>query len=131
MRYALMVCGDENAVVSPEDEAKQEAAFASLLDDLRTSGILLGAERLCPAATAATVQVWGGDVVVAAGPFAETKEQIGTLLTVDCKDLDHATEVATRIPAAWYGTIEIRPVWETPLAAPGPAHEEARCDTPC
>jgi len=61
--------------------------------------------------------VWGGDVVVANGPFAETKEQVGSLLIVDCKDLDQATQIAARIPAAWYGTIEVRPVWETPLAA--------------
>jgi hypothetical protein len=91
----------------------------------------VSAERLCPATTAATVQVWGGDVMVAKGPFAETKEQIGSLLIVDCKDLDHAAEIATRIPAAWCGTIEVRPVWDTPLAAHGPAREEARCDTPC
>ena len=46
------------------------------------------------------------------GPFAETKEQIAGLFIVDCQDLDEAIEVATRVPAAWYGTIEIRPVWE-------------------
>ena len=117
MRYALLVCGDENAVARPEDQAKMEAAFASLQDELRSEGILLGAEQFCPTATAATVQVWGGDVVVANGPFAETKEQVGSLLIVDCKDLDHATQIAARIPAAWYGTIEVRPIWETPLAA--------------
>jgi hypothetical protein len=130
MRYALLVCGEEN-VVSPEDEAKMEAAFVSLQDELRSEGILLSAEQFCPSTTATTVQVWGGDVVVAGGPFAETKEQVGGLLILDCQDLDHATEIATRIPAAWYGTIEVRPVWETRLAARGPAHEEARCDTPC
>jgi hypothetical protein len=131
MRYALLVCGDENAAVDPDDEAKMEAAFTSLQDELRAQGILLSAEHMCATATAATVQVWGGDVVVANGPFAGTKEQISSMLIVDCKDLDHATQIATRIPAAWYGTIEVRPVWETPLGAAGPAHEEARCDTPC
>jgi hypothetical protein len=30
----------------------------------------------------------------------------------DCKDLDEAIEVATRVPAAWYGTVEVRPIWE-------------------
>ena len=131
MRYALLVCGDEDAVISPEDKATGEAATASLQDELRAGGILLGAERLCPTTTAATVQVWGGDVVVANGPFAETKEQVGSLLIVDCKDLDQATEIAARIPAARYGTIEVRPVWGTEQATPGPAREEAPCDTPC
>jgi len=131
MRYALLACGDENPVVNPEGKAMREAAFASLQEELLAGGILLSAERLCPAATATTVQMWGGDVVIAAGPFAETKEQVSDLLIVDCKDLDHAVEIATRIPAAWYGTIEVRPVWETEQAAHGPAHEEAPCDTPC
>jgi hypothetical protein len=117
MRYALLVCGDENVVASHEDQATMEAAFTSVQDQLRSEGILLSAEQFCPATTAATVQVWGGDVVVANGPFAETKEQVGSLLIVDCNDLDHATRIASRIPAAWYGTIEVRPVWETPLAA--------------
>lgn len=56
-------------------------------------------------------------MVVANGPFAETEEQVGSLLIVDCKHLDHATQIAARIPATWYGTIEVRPVCETPLAA--------------
>src|SRR5215831_3858133 len=72
MRYALLVCGDEGAVISPEDRARGEAAAASLQDELRATSILLGAERLCPTTTAATVQVWGGDVMVARGPFAGT-----------------------------------------------------------
>jgi hypothetical protein len=131
MRYALLVCGDESVVIGHDDEAAWEAAFTSRLDELRASGVLLSAARLCPTATATTVQVWGGDVVAATGPFAETREQIGSLLIVDCKDLDHAMEIATGIPAAWYGTIEVRPVWETEQATHGPPREEAPCDTPC
>jgi len=70
-------------------------------------------------------------VMVARGPFAGTREQVGSLLIVECRDLDHAMEVAARIPAARYGTIEVRPVWEMEQATPGPAREEAPCDTPC
>jgi hypothetical protein len=44
------------------------------------------------------------------GPLAETKEQIEGMLLVECKDLDEAIEVATAVPAAWYGTVEVRPV---------------------
>jgi hypothetical protein len=56
--------------------------------------------------------VRNGDLVIADGPFAETKEQIGGLFVVECADLDEAIEVASRIPAAEYGTIEVRPLWE-------------------
>jgi len=72
----------------------------------------LGRERLRPATSATTVQVRDGDLVIADGPFAETKEQIAGLYLVDCRDLDEAIEVAAKIPAAQYGTIEVRPVWE-------------------
>ena len=46
------------------------------------------------------------------GPFAETKEQMGGYFVVDCKDLDEAIEVASKIPAATHGSIEVRPIWE-------------------
>jgi len=50
--------------------------------------------------------------VTADGPFAETKEQIVGFFVVGCKDLAEAIEAATTVPAAWYGTIEVRPAWE-------------------
>jgi hypothetical protein len=114
MRYAMFICADENAEVSSQERARRVAAFASLQEEMQTSGVLLASERLHPTDTATTVRCWdGGDLVIADGPFAETREQIAGFFIVDCKDLDEAIEVATRVPAAWYGTIEIRPVWET------------------
>lgn len=50
--------------------------------------------------------------MIADGPFAATKEQIAGFCLIDCKDLDEAIEVATRVPAARYGTVEVRPAWE-------------------
>jgi len=75
-------------------------------------GVLLGGERLRPSSTASTVQVRDGGVVIADGPFAETKEQIAGFYLIECADLDEALEVASQVPAAAYGTIEVRPVWE-------------------
>ena len=114
MRYALLICTDEKAPVSPQERSRRRAAFESVQDQMRADGVLLGGERLHPTDTATTVRCWdGGDVVIADGPFAETKEQIAGFYIIDGKDLDEAIEVAARVPAAWYGTIEIRPVWET------------------
>jgi hypothetical protein len=114
MRYALLICADETAAVDPQERARRVAAFESVQEQLRLDGVLLSSERLHPTDTATTVRCWdGGDVVIADGPFAETKEQIAGLFIVDCKDLDEAIEVAAKVPAAWYGTIEIRPVWES------------------
>jgi hypothetical protein len=56
--------------------------------------------------------VTNGEIVTSDGPFAETKEQIGGYYIVDCKDLDEAIEVASKIPAAKEGSIEVRPIWD-------------------
>jgi len=113
MRYAMLVCADESARVSAEERARREAAFIGFLDELRERGVLRAGERLHRAETATTVRCWdGGDVVTADGPFAETKEQIVGFFVMDCKDLAEAIDAATTVPAAWYGTIEIRPAWE-------------------
>ena len=114
MRYALLICTDERAPVNPQERARRAAAFEAVQDEMRLDGVLLSSERLHPTDTATTVRCWdGGDVVIADGPFAETKEQIAGFFIVDCKDLDEAIAAAAKVPAAWYGTIEIRPVWET------------------
>jgi hypothetical protein len=112
MRYALLVCNDENAVISPEGRRERSAQFAAFEDEMRTRGVLLGGERLRPTTRSTIVRVRDSDVVIADGPFAETKEQIAGFYLVDCRDLDEAIEVASSIPGARYGTIEVRPVWE-------------------
>jgi hypothetical protein len=48
--------------------------------------------------------------MIAEGPFAQTKEQVTGLFIVECRDLTEAIQVATTVPAAWYGTVEVRPV---------------------
>ncbi len=58
------------------------------------------------------MRVRDGEVLTSDGPFAETKEQLGGFYLVECKDLDEAIEVASRIPGARHGSIEVRPIWE-------------------
>ena len=97
---------------SPSERSTRFAAFTEFQDEMTARGILLGGERLRPTTTATTVQVRGGDLVIADGPFAETKEQIAGFYLIECVDLDEAIEVASKIPTADVDTIEVRPVWE-------------------
>jgi hypothetical protein len=60
------------------------------------------------------VRVRNDELLLTDGPFAETKEQIGGFVLINCADLDEAIEIAAKHPAAGYGTIEIRPVFEPP-----------------
>jgi hypothetical protein len=111
MRYALLICTDESAAVGAEERARRAAALGSFTGEMEARGALLASEQLHRTETAATVRCWdGGDVMIADGPFAETREQIEGLFIVECKDLDEAIEIATANPAAWYGTVEVRPV---------------------
>jgi hypothetical protein len=111
MRYALLTCTDESAVIGDEERSRRAAALTSFEDEMRERGVLLASEHLHAAETSTTVRCWdGGDVMVTDGPFAATREQIGGFFVVECKDLDAAIDVATRVPAAWYGTVEVRPL---------------------
>ncbi|GAA2744997.1 MULTISPECIES: YciI family protein [Kitasatospora] len=114
MRYLLIICTDENTTgaLGPEEGAAMLADYTAFGEEMGRRGVLLGGERLRPTSDATTVRVRQDEVLVADGPFAETKEQVGGYYLVDCKDLDEAIEVASRIPGARHGTIEVRPIWE-------------------
>ena len=87
-------------------------ATEAWVEEMDRRGIRLEGDRLRPVSDATTVSVRGGEVLIADGPFAETKEQIGGFFLVDCKDLDEAIAVAAKLPGARHGTIEVRPIWE-------------------
>ncbi|HEY5639438.1 MAG TPA: YciI family protein [Dehalococcoidia bacterium] len=109
MRYLLLIYGDEaNADASPETMAK----WAAYTQEVQDKGLMEGGEALQPTSTATTVRVRGGETVATDGPFAETKEQLGGFYMLNCKDLDEAIEMASKIPAAPTGSIEVRPIME-------------------
>ena len=111
MRYALLLCTDESAAVGDQERARRAAALGSFTGQMAARGALLASEQLHRTETATRVRCWdGGDVMITDGPFAQTNEQIAGFFIVECKDLDEAIEVATAVPAAWYGTVEVRPV---------------------
>ena len=114
MRYALLICTEEAAdeARSPDEVAASMAGYMAFGEEMTRRGVLTGGERLRPTTDATTVQVRNGEVLTSDGPFAETKEQVGGYYIVDCKDLDEAIEVASKIPGARVGSIEVRPIWE-------------------
>ena len=112
MRYALLVAADEDADLSDEDVERRFTEFMGFQEEMEARGVLISRERLRPTSLSTTVRVRDGGLVVADGPFAETKEQIAGFYIIDCEDLDEAIEIASRNPGARYGTVEVRPVWE-------------------
>jgi hypothetical protein len=111
MKYMLLIYMDEQAL----NQAEREHCYAEstqLAHDLKTNGQFLATAPLQPTSTATSVRVRDGKRLVTDGPFAETREQLGGYFLVDAKDLDVAIGIASRIPGARAGTVEIRPVIE-------------------
>jgi hypothetical protein len=102
----LLICGDESAAAHADD------GCGGWSEEMQRRGVLQGGAGLRPPNDATTVRVRDDTVLLSDGPFAETKEQIGGFCLIDCADLDEAIEVASKHPAAAYGTIEIRPLWQ-------------------
>src|SRR5436853_5596332 len=105
MQYLLMIATDEDA---PGPDMTDE--YMSFGEEMGKRGVLQGGNQLRPTADATTVRVRGGEVLTTDGPFAETTEQIAGYYLVECPDLDAAIDVASKIPGARHGSIEVRPI---------------------
>jgi hypothetical protein len=111
MKYLLLVCADPTVELTPEQEATMSSGTESWTEEMDGRGVRLQGSRLQSISDATTVRRRDGDVLVADGPFAETKEYIAGFDIIECADLDEAIEVAAKHPVAPYGTIEVRPFW--------------------
>jgi hypothetical protein len=113
MKYLLLIYMTEQAI----DQSEREQCYkdsTALCHDLHAKGKFIAASPLQPVSTATSVRIREGKRMVTDGPFAETREQLGGYFLVDAKDLDDAISIASRIPAAKWGTVEIRPIIEIP-----------------
>jgi len=113
MKYMLLIYTQENAI----DESERQHCYeesTKLAHDLDANGQYLSANPLHPVSTATSVRIRDDKRLVTDGPFAETREYLGGYFLVDAKDLDEAIGIASRIPAARWGTVEVRPVIEMP-----------------
>jgi hypothetical protein len=115
MRYLLLIYTQETDEQPPEDVANaSHAAYAAFTADVKARGLFQAGEALAPTSTATTVRLVDGEVIATDGPFAETKEALGGFYLIEARDLDEAIEIAAKIPAAAFGSIEVRPIWELP-----------------
>jgi len=105
MKYLCLVYGEEEKIQQVDD-----LHCLAFDQSIRGSGNCVASEALQPVATATTVRVRGGKTTVTDGPFAETKECLAGFYLIEAKDLDEAIQVASRIPPAQVGSIEVRPV---------------------
>lgn len=113
MKYLCLICAEKVMEQMPaEDAEKHYQEYAEFTESIKRDGHFVSANRLTPASTATTIRVRDGQTLVTDGPFAETREQIGGYYLIEAKNLSQAIQVASRIPGARFGCVELRPIAE-------------------
>ena len=111
MQYLLMLRfppgqGPQEGTPEFDEEMRR---WGEIKDELKRAGAYVGASGLHLDATT-TVRSRGGELTVTDGPYAETKEALTGYYVLECADLEEAVKIASMIPAAWDGAVEVRPV---------------------
>jgi hypothetical protein len=111
MKYICLGYIEENKwETMPEGEQNAMIDECFTYDDaLRKNGHFVGGEALQGPRNAATLRYRNGKVSVTDGPYAETKEQLGGILILEAKDLNHAIQLMSKHPGVKAGPFEIRP----------------------
>jgi hypothetical protein len=115
MRYLALIYSEESGEPEPMTPEGM-APWIKFGEEATARGANPVGDALQPTSTATTVRVRDGKTLTTDGPFAETKEVLGGYYMLECPDLDTAIELAAKIPAAEYGSIEVRPIMEIPGA---------------
>lgn len=112
MKYLCLVYFDEKQMgaLSEQDWAALNRECIACGDGMRESGHWLGGHPLESVQTATTLRVRNGKLSITDGPFAETKEQLAGFYLIEARDLNEAIQVASKVPPARYGSVEVRPV---------------------
>lgn len=111
MKYMLLIYSPENAWTPVEWKQCVETSLG-VCQEMAAKGQFIAASPLHPVATATTVRVRDNRPLITAGPFAETTEQLGGFYLIDVENLDEAIAIASRLPPAKKGTVEIRPLFK-------------------
>jgi len=114
MKYLCLIY-DEESKRGTMPKGQMDAMmgeYGAFTEGIKKSGQYIGGNPLQPTQTATTVRVRQGKISTTDGPFAETKEQLGGYYLINAKDLNEAIQVASRIPSARTGSIEVRPIRE-------------------
>ena len=119
-QYLLLFYNDEQAWADRSDAERNAIVgeYMALADELRKRGEYVTGAPLRPTSASTTVRVRDGEQVVTDGPFAETKEQLGGFFLIEAASFAEACAVATRVPAARYGSVEVRRLVPVPAGVP-------------
>jgi hypothetical protein len=114
MKYLCLVYHEE-AKIDALPESEYNEIVSEVLDyreELRQGGHYIASSPLQSVRTATTIRVRNGQMTITDGPFAETKEQLGGFYLIEARDLNDAIRLASKMPPARLGCIEVRPLKE-------------------
>src|SRR5438309_9901702 len=111
MKYMLLIYGPETNWTEEERKACM-AKSMGICEELAAQGKYVAASPLHSVPPATGLRVRDGKRLITDGPFAETTEQLGGYYIIDVENLDEAIDIASRLPPAAKGTVEIRPVFD-------------------
>jgi hypothetical protein len=116
MRYLCLVYHEEEKFDALSETVQAELICETIefRDQLRRGGYEIASSPLQPTKAATTIRVRNGTLTISEGPFAATREQLGGFYLIEARDLNDAIRVASRIPPARVGCIEVRPLQEWP-----------------
>jgi hypothetical protein len=114
MRYLCMVCYEQKTLDSLTKTEFNELVAESLEydDELRDGGHYLYSGALQSIETATTLRIKSDKVLATDGPFVETKEHLGGFIVIEARNRDEAIRLASKIPPARLGCVEVRPIQE-------------------
>lgn len=113
MKFLCLICAERTMEqLSKADAERHFGDYTEFTDAIRKSGHYIGCNRLLPPRDAVTVRVRQGKTSTTDGPYVETKEQLGGYYLIEARDMNEAIQIAARIPGAWIGSVEVRPVAE-------------------
>jgi hypothetical protein len=111
MKYICLGYYDENKweQLTPEEQTQLIDDCLAYDEILKENGHYIGGEALQSVRTAATLRWTNHRVAVTDGPYAETREQLGGVLILEARDLNHAIQIMSKHPGVKVGPFEIRP----------------------
>jgi len=111
MQYMMLIYLEEDSITE-EQRAQCYQDSAAYARQLHAEGKCLAVAPLQPTLTATSIRHSEGKQIITDGPFAETREQLGGFFLIHAANLDEALDIAGKIPAGRWGTVEVRPVME-------------------
>jgi len=117
MRYICIVHADPARfeALSPEQRVDLDRRSLAYDRELTDKGHYVISEAIQDGSSAVLVRSRKGTVSNTDGPYMETKEQMAGFILVEARDMNEAVRLASGIPMAEMGTIEVRPIYDIPV----------------